>query len=114
MSLKQDIYELLKANVPEGVVVQQGSQGVDAIIPAVTFQAINQSVQRDLDGNRVSTSASIRVDIWAGDSPKATAIFDEVEEAMREADWELTGALDVPDTNPEVYHQALTFDTMIA
>lgn len=112
MSIKEEVYNLLKAIAPEGVTVRQSSQGVDSVLPALTFSALNTANRRDLDGNIISREASVQIDVWADNSPDASDLETLVEEAMREADWGMSGSQDVPDSNPGVYHKMLTFDTI--
>lgn len=112
MSIKEEVYNLLKDIAPEGVTVRQSSQGVDSVLPALTFSALNIANTRDLDGNIIKREVSVQVDIWADNSPETSTLESLVEEAMREAEWGMSGSQDVPDSNPEVYHKMLTFDTI--
>ena len=112
MSIKQEVYDLLKQVAPTGVTVRQSSQGVDSVIPALTFSALNVANTRDLDGNIIKRNASVQIDVWASTSPEASNLEALVEEAMRQADWGMSGSQDVPDSNPKVYHKMLTFDTI--
>lgn len=112
MSIKQEVYELLKAAAPSGVTVRQSSQGVDAVLPALTFTGLNISNHRDLSGEIYSREASVQIDVWGTNSPEASGLEDIVEEAMREAGWGMSGSQDVADSNPSIYHKMLTFDTI--
>lgn len=112
MSIKKEVYELLQAAAPTGVTVRQSSQGVDAVLPAITFTGLNTTNHRDLDGNIYSREASVQVDVWGTTSPEASDLEDIVEEAMREAGWGMSGSQDVADSNPSIYHKMLTFDTI--
>lgn len=112
MSVKQEVYNLLKEIAPQGVTVRQSSQGVDSILPALTFSALNIANNRDLDGEIISRDVSVQIDVWADNSPQASSLEAIVEEAMRQADWGMSGSQDVPDSNPKVYHKMLTFDTI--
>lgn len=112
MSIKKEIYELLKAAAPAGVTVRQSSQGVDAVLPAITFLGLNISNNRDLDGEIYSREATVQIDVWGTSSPQTSELEDLVEETMRAAGWGMSGSQDVADSNPEIYHKALTFDTI--
>lgn len=112
MSVKSEIYNLLQESAPDGVTVRQSSQGVDSVLPALTFSGLNIANDRDLDGNIISRSVSVQIDVWGTTSTQATELEDIVEEAMRQADWGMSGSQDVPDSNPQVYHKTLTFDTI--
>ena len=112
MSIKQEVYELLKAAAPSGVTVRQSSQGVDAVLPALTFTGLNISNHRDLSGEIYSREASVQIDVWSDNSPDTSELEDIVEEAMRQAGWGMSGSQDVTDEDPEIYHKALTFDTI--
>lgn len=112
MSIKSEVYALLLAAAPQGVTVRQSSQGVDSIIPAITFSAINTTNHRDLDGQIISRDVSIQIDVWAGTSPAASDLEDLVEEAMRQDGWGMSGSQDVADSNQAIYHKMLTFDTI--
>ncbi len=112
MSIKKEVYELLLAAAPTGTTVRQSSQGVADVIPAITFLGLNISNNRDLDGNIYSREASVQIDVWASTSPAASELEDIVEEAMRAAGWGMSGSQDVADSNPDIYHKALTFDTI--
>lgn len=112
MSIKKEVYELLQAAAPQGVTVRQSSQGVAAVLPAITFQGLNISNHRDLSGEIYSREASVQIDVWSDNSPDTSELEDIVEEAMRQAGWGMSGSQDVADSNPEIYHKALTFDTI--
>ena len=112
MSIKKEVYELLQAAAPEGVNVRQSSQGVDAVLPAITFTGLNTTNHRDLDGIIYSREASVQIDVWSNNSPDTSELEDIVEEAMREAGWGMSGSQDVADSNPNIYHKMLTFDTI--
>lgn len=112
MSIKQEVYELLKDAAPEGVTVRQSSQGVDAVLPAITFTAINTTNHRDLSGEIYSREVAVQIDVWGTTSPESSQLEDLVEEAMREAGWGMSGSQDVADSNPSIYHKMLTFDTI--
>lgn len=112
MSIKKEIYELLKDAAPEGVTVRQSSQGVDSVLPALTFSALNTADTRDLDGNIIKRDVSVQIDVWGNNSPQTSELESLVEETMRAADWTMSGSQDVPDSNPKVYHKMLTFDTI--
>lgn len=112
MSIKQEVYELLLAAAPQGVTVRQSSQGVDAVLPAITFSGLNIANHRDLDGNILYREASVQIDVWSTSSPNTSALEDIVEEAMRQADWGMSGSQDVADSDPKIYHKMLTFDTI--
>lgn len=112
MSIKKEIYELLEAAAPAGVTVRQSSQGVDAVLPAITFLGLNISNNRDLDGEIYSREATVQIDVWGTSSPQTSELEDLVEETMRAAGWGMSGSQDVADSNPEIYHKALTFDTI--
>ena len=85
MSIKQEVYSLLQEAAPEGVTVRQSSQGVAAVLPAITFSAINTTNHRDLSGEIYSREASVQIDVWGTSSPETSELEDIVEEAMREA-----------------------------
>lgn len=112
MSIKKEVYELLQAAAPAGVTVRQSSQGVDAVLPAITFTAINTNNHRDLDGEIYYREVAVQIDIWSDNSPETSELEDTVEEAMREAGWGMNGSQDVADSNPSIYHKMLTFDTI--
>lgn len=112
MSVKQEVYNLLKDAAPAGVTVRQSSQGVDAVIPAITFTAINTTNHRDLSGEIYSREVSVQIDVWSSTSPETSALEDLVEETMREAGWGMSASQDVADSNPDIYHKMLTFDTI--
>ena len=112
MSIKQEVYELLQAAAPEGVTVRQSSQSVAAVLPAVTFTAINTNNHRDLSGEIYSREATVHIDVWSDNSPETSELEDTVEEAMREAGWGMSGSQDVADSDPKIYHKMLTFDTI--
>ena len=112
MSIKQEVYELLQKAAPEGVTVRQSSQGVAAVLPAITFTAINTTNHRDLSGEIYSREASVQIDAWSDNSPETSELEDIVEEAMREAGWGMSGSQDVADSDPKIYHKMLTFDTI--
>ena len=112
MSIKQEVYELLQKAAPEGVTVRQSSQGVAAVLPAITFTAINTTNHRDLSGAIYSREASVQIDVWSDNSPETSELEDIVEEAMREAGWGTSGSQDVADSDPKIYHKMLTFDTI--
>lgn len=112
MSIKQEVYELLQKAAPEGVTVRQSSQGVSAVLPAITFTAINTTNHRDLSGEIYSREASVQIDVWSDNSPETSELEDIVEEAMREAGWGMSGSQDVADSDPKIYHKMLTFDTI--
>lgn len=112
MSIKQEVYELLQEAAPEGVTVRQSSQGVAAVLPAITFTAINTTNHRDLSGTIYSREASVQIDVWSDNSPETSELEDIVEEAMREAGWGMSGSQDVADSDPKIYHKMLTFDTI--
>lgn len=112
MSIKTEVYNILTNAAPEGVTVRQSSQGVDSFIPALTFSALNQADTRDLDGNIIKSDVSVQIDVWGTNSPETSQLEALVEEAMRVADWTMSGSQDVPDSNPKVYHKMLTFDTI--
>lgn len=112
MSIKQEVYQLLLAAAPQGVTVRQSSQGVDAVLPAITFSGLNIANHRDLDGNILYREASVQIDVWSDTSPKTSQLEDIVEEAMRQADWGMSGSQDVADSDPKIYHKMLTFDTI--
>lgn len=112
MSIKQEIYNLLTQIAPTGVTVRQSSQGVASVIPALTFSALNIANTRDLDGNIIKRDVSVQIDVWGSSSPEVTDLETLVEEAMRQADWGMSGSQDVPDSDPKVYHKMLTFDTI--
>ena len=112
MSIKQAVYELLQKAAPEGVTVRQSSQGVAAVLTAITFTAINTTNHRDLSGEIYSREASVQIDVWSDNSPETSELEDIVEEAMREAGWGMSGSQDVADSDPKIYHKMLTFDTL--
>lgn len=112
MSIKEEIYNLLKEIAPAGVTVRQSSQGIEATIPALTFSALNTDNTRDLDGNIICRNASIQIDVWGDTSPEASQLETIVEEALRQDGWGMSGSQDVPDPNPQIYHKTLTFDTI--
>ena len=112
MSIKQEVYELLQEAAPEGVTVRQSSQGVAAVLPAITFTAINTTNHRDLSGEIYGREASVQIDVWSDNSPETSELEDIVEEAMREAGWGMSGSQDVADSDPKIYHKMLTFDTI--
>lgn len=112
MSIKQEVYELLQKAAPEGVTVRQSSQGVAAVLPAITFTAINTTNHRDLSGEIYSREASVQIDVWSDNSPETSELEDIVEETMREAGWGMSGSQDVADSDPKIYHKMLTFDTI--
>jgi len=112
MSIKKEVYELLQAAAPEGVTVRQSSQGVAAVLPALTFSALNLTNNRDLSGAIYSREASVQIDVWSNNSPETSELEDLVEEAMREAGWGMSGSQDVADSDPKIYHKMLTFDTI--
>lgn len=112
MSIKQEVYELLQKAAPEGVTVRQSSQGVAAVLPAITFTAINTTNHRDLSGEIYSREVSVQIDVWSDNSPETSELEDIVEEAMREAGWGMSGSQDVADSDPKIYHKMLTFDTI--
>ena len=112
MSIKQEVYELLQEAAPEGVTVRQSSQGVAAVLPAITFTAINTTNHRDLSGAIYSREASVQIDVWSDNSPETSELEDIVEEAMRETGWGMSGSQDVADSDPKIYHKMLTFDTI--
>ena len=111
-SVKEEVYNLLKAIAPQGVTVRQSSQGVDSVLPALTFSALNIANTRDLDGTIISRDVSVQIDVWGNSSPETSDLESLVEEAMRQAEWGMSGSQDVPDSNPKVYHKMLTFDTI--
>lgn len=112
MSIKTEIYALLQAAAPTGVTVRQSSQGVAAVIPAITFMGLNIANNRDLSGAIYSREVSVQIDVWANDSPTASSLEDTVEEAMRAAGWGMSGSQDIADSDPAIYHKMLTFDTI--
>lgn len=112
MSIKSEIYDLLKAAAPEGVTVRQSSQGVASVLPAITFLGINIANNRDLSGEIYSRDVTVQIDVWATSSPAASDLEDTVEEAMREAGWGMSGSQDVADSDTKIYHKMLTFDTI--
>lgn len=112
MSIKTEVYETLTAAAPTGTTVRQSSQGVEAVIPAITFTGLNISNNRDLSGAIYSREVSVQIDVWANTSPNASNLEDAVEEAMRQAGWGMSGSQDVPDEDPAIYHKTLTFDTI--
>lgn len=112
MSIKEEIFILLKEIAPQGVTVRQSSQGIDAVLPALTFSALNVANTRDLDGHIIKRDVSVQIDVWGNNSPETSGLEALVEEAMRQADWGMSGSQDVPDSNPKVYHKMLTFDTI--
>lgn len=112
MSIKKEVYQILLAAAPSGVTVRQSSQGVAAVLPAITFTGLNIANNRDLDGQIYSREASVQIDVWSDNSPATSDLEDIVEEAMREAGWGMSGSQDVADSDPNIYHKMLTFDTI--
>lgn len=113
MSIKSDVYNLLVQTFSgTPVTVRQSNQGVESALPAVTFQGLNISNNRDLDGEIYSREVSVQIDVWSHSSPETSQLEDTVEEAMRAAGWGMSGSQDVPDEDRTVYHKMLTFDTI--
>jgi hypothetical protein len=90
----------------------QGGQTQFAETPAITFRLGNNSVNTDLDNEIVSQDIVAVVDIWADDSPTASGILAEVEEALRAIGYRLSYSADVPSPEGALYHINTRFETI--
>ncbi|MDL2235452.1 hypothetical protein LJC07_04760 [Christensenellaceae bacterium OttesenSCG-928-L17] len=108
---KPEIYAALKEL---GYYCLQGAQATfsDSEVPAITFRIDNNSTDVDLDNKIASQSITATVDIWADESPTASSILTEVEEAMRALGYRLSYSADVPSPAGALYHIQCRFDTL--
>lgn len=107
---KPQVYEALKAL---GYYCHQGAQAVfaDDEVPAITFRVDNNSANLDLDNEIASQDIEVVIDVWADDSPTASKILSETEEAMRKIGYRLSYSADVPSPEGSLAHINCRFIT---
>lgn len=106
-TIKTTVFNALKTI--DGVQVTQEYQNVFAEFPAITFRIASNRVNRDLDGNIVSQTAEVAVDLWHESSVGNDDLLVEVEQKMRSLNYELIFQTDVPNPDEQTYHTSTRF-----
>lgn len=107
---KADIYAVLK-NINNSYYVSQTQPPVFEVLPAIIFRVDNNIINTDLDNNITHQNVDITVDIWADDSVTASNVLSEVEEALRNNQWQMTNSMDVPNIG-NVFHIVSRFSNI--
>lgn len=94
----------------EGVSVSQSSQNVFNEVPAVTYRIDGHSGEYDLSNTLYRQDIRVTIDIFADDSPTTSSILESVEAKMRELNYRLNQAVDVPSPEGALFHKNATFD----
>ena len=81
-------------------------------LPAITFNIINNSINPNLDNEILSQEIEVAIDIWAEDSVTASNILFQVEEIMRNNQYNMSYSNDVPNIG-NLYHIYSRFTKLI-
>jgi hypothetical protein len=105
---KSDVYNSLK-QLNYYVSQSQPAQFND--LPAIIFKVGNNTIDTDLDNNILSQDIEIIIDIWAEDSVTASNVLSQVEEIMRNNNYNMSFSSDVPN-NGNLFHINNRFTTI--
>ena len=105
---KSDVYNSLKT-LKYYVSQTQPTEFND--LPAITFRVGDNSVNLDLDNTIISQDIEIIIDIWAEDSVTASTVLSQVEEVMRQINYNMSFSSDVPNVG-NLYHINCRFTTI--
>lgn len=106
---KSDIYTILKKL---NYFVSQTQPPVFNDLPAIIFSIGKNSINLDLDNNILSQDLEVIIDIWAEDSVTASKVLSQVEETMRENNYNMSYSNDVPN-NGNLYHIYCRFTKIV-
>lgn len=104
---KPEIYK--KLCEIKGVDVSQSSQNIFNKLPAITYRIDGNSVGYYLENDIASQEITCTIDIWTESSTKASELLAKVEAKMREINYRLNNALDVPAPEGALYHINASF-----
>lgn len=99
---KTDIYNSLKS-INNSYYVAQTQPSTFNTVPAIIFKVGNNSINTDLDNNILSQDLEIIIDIWAENSVTASSVLSQVEEVMRQNQYNMSYSNDVPN-NGNLFH----------
>lgn len=105
---KSDVYNSLKTL---NYYVSQTQPTEFNELPAITFRVGDNSVNLDLDNTIISQDIEIIIDIWAEDSVTASMVLSQVEEKMREINYNMSFSSDIPNIG-NLYHINCRFTTI--
>ena len=88
----------------EDVQVSQSSQNIFNTTPAITYRIDGNAADYYLENDIASQQILCSVDIWTDDSKTASILLVQVEAKMRELNYRLNNALDVPAPEGALYH----------
>lgn len=92
-----------------GVDVSQSSQNIFKQTPAITYRIDGNTADYYLENDIASQQILCTIDIWTDDSTTASRLLAQVEAKMRELNYRLNNALDVPAPEGALYHINATF-----
>lgn len=105
---KPEIYQ--KLSEIEGVSVLQSSQNEFTSVPAVTYRIDGQTGNYDLDNQLYRQDILVTIDIFTDDSVTASHILENVEAKMRDLNFRLSTAIDVPQPEGALFHKNASFE----
>lgn len=105
---KADIYNSLKTL---NYYVSQTQPPTFNNLPAIIFNVGNNSVNVDLDNIINSQNIEVNIDIWAEDSVTASNVLSQVEEIMRNNNYNMSFSNDVPNAG-NLFHIVSRFTTI--
>lgn len=102
--------DILKALESLGYTIANPSQNVFNTLPVITFEVTDNNVELCLDNSICYQNISIKIDIWADGSEKASKILSEVEKVMRSLKYRLVFSADVTNIDKRVSHITTRFN----
>lgn len=106
---KKDVYKDLKKL---GYPVYQTQPTVFNDLPAITFDVLDNNTVLCLDNTIAYQSITVKVDIWAEDSIKASDMLSEIEGILRLSQYNLEYSSDVPNPG-DIFHITTKFKKVI-
>lgn len=105
---KSDVYNSLRSL---NYFVSQTQPATFEDLPAIIFNVGNNSIDVDLDNTIISQDIEINIDIWAEDSVTASNVLSQVEEIMRNNNYNMSFSSDIPNIG-NLYHINSRFTTI--
>ncbi len=110
--IKQEVYQALKTL--DGATVTQNNQTVFNETPAITFSLSNIYTDQNLERQIIRAEIEVKVDLWAETTKENSQLLKRVEQLLRQNDWRLTYAQDIPNPDPRLQHTTARFMTVKA
>lgn len=101
--------DIVKWLTDDGINISKQSQNVFNELPAVTYYISSHETSVTLDKEIAEEDVTAQIDIWTESGPEGSALLDRIDSLLRQHNYYLEFASDVPNPDTQVQHISARF-----